>query len=227
MILERIHSFFDWFSIDQNRRQQLELLAEEAALLAKGMTDYKDYLALAAILEKTQPRTIFEIGTYNGITTDFFLQVLPKCKVVTIAFMNDEQSFFKKKYNNSELTENEIGGYVAKERKDRYTQLLGNSHQINAKQFVEKHGKVDLVFIDGDHSAKGVHQDTILAEKILSKCGTICWHDANPKERYMAVRNYLENKMKKAAIATYDDYIGGVACWNMEIEHKFSHLNHA
>ncbi len=227
MIVERIHSFFDWFSIDPKRRSELELLAEEAALLAKGMTDHKDYLALAAILEKTQPKTIFEIGTYNGITTDFFLQVLPECKVVTIAFINPENSFFKKKYNNSELTEDEIGSYVAKERRSRYTQIFGNSHELKAKQFKEEHGEMDLVFIDGDHSAKGVHQDTEFALKIMPPKGTICWHDANPKERYMAVRNYLENKMKRPAIATHDDYIGGIACWNLEIENKFSHLTYA
>jgi len=196
MIVERIHSFFDWFSIDPKRRSELELLAEEAALLAKGMTDHKDYLALAAILEKTQPRTIFEIGTYNGITTDFFLQVLPECRVVSIAFINPENSLFKKKYNNSELTEDEIGSYVARERKSRYTQIFGNSHELKSKQFKEEHGEMDLVFIDGDHSAKGVHQDTEFAQKIMSSEGTLCWHDANPKERYMAVRNYLENKMK-------------------------------
>lgn len=227
MIVERIHSFFDWFSINPKRRKELELIAEEAALLAKGMTDYKDYLALAAILEKTQPQTIFEIGTYNGITTDFFLQVLPKSKVISIAFVNDEKSFFKKKFNNSELTLNEIGSYVTKERRSRYTQIIGNSHQINPKEFVQQYGKMDLVFIDGDHSAKGVHLDTLLAERILSEFGTICWHDANPKERYMAVRNYLEDKIKKAVVATYDDYIGGIACWNMEIESNFSHLTNA
>lgn len=227
MIVERIHSFFDWFSIEGTRRKELELLAEEAALLAKGMTDYKDYLALAAILEKYQPKKIFEIGTYQGITTDFFLQVLPDCEVITIAFVNPIHTFFRKKYNNSELSEKEVGSYVTKERRKRYKQIIGNSHLIKPKAFLEEHGPVDLVFIDGDHSAKGVHQDTSLAQKILTENGTICWHDANPKERYLPVRNYLENKMKQPAIATYDDYIGGVACWNFEIEEKFSHLTYA
>ncbi|MCH9633612.1 MAG: hypothetical protein S4CHLAM7_03420 [Chlamydiae bacterium] len=226
MIVERIHSFFDWFSINSDRRKELEALAEKAAHLANGMTDYKDYLALAAILESTQPKKILEIGTYNGITSNFFLQVLPNCDVISVAFVNPENTFFKKKYNNSDLTENEIGSYVKQENKSRFTQIIGNSHLIKAKQFVKDYGKVDLVFIDGDHSAKGVHQDTELAEKILSPTGTICWHDANPKERYMAVRNYLENKMKKPAIATHDDYIGGIACWNFKIESKFSHLTY-
>lgn len=227
MIIERVHSFFDWFGISSERRKELEVLAEEAALLAKGMTDHKDYLALAAILEKTQPKKIFEIGTYNGVTTDFFLQVLPDCEVITIAFINPQNAFFRRKYNNSELEEHEVGAYVTKERKSRYTQLIGNSHEIKPKEFLQEHGPVDLVFVDGDHSAKGVKQDTDLALKLLTEEGTLVWHDANPKERYMAVRNYLEDKLKLPAIATYDDYIGGVACWNREIEAKFSHLTHA
>lgn len=227
MIVERIHSFFDWFSIEPKRQEELRLIAEEAALLAKGMTDLKDYLALAAILERYQPKRIFEIGTYQGVTTDFFLQVLPHCEVVTIAFINPAHTFFRKKYNNSELEEHEIGSYVTKERRSRYTQLIGNSHQLKAKEFLKEHGPMDLVFIDGDHSAKGVALDTHFAQKILDSNGTICWHDANPKERYLAVRQYLEQKMKQPAIATYDDYVGGIACWNMEIEQKFCHLSYA
>ncbi len=227
MIVERIHSFFDWFSIDSKRRRELELIAEEAALLAKGMTDYKDYLALAAILEQFQPKRIFEIGTYQGVTTDFILQVVPEAEVISIAFINPLNSFFRKKYNNSELSEKEVGSFVAKERRSRYYQMIGNSHAIKPKEFLKEFGPMDFVFIDGDHSAKGVQQDTQLAKKILTDMGTICWHDANPKERYLAVRNYLENKLKESAIATYDDYIGGIACWNLDIEQRFSHLTYA
>ncbi|WP_255255277.1 class I SAM-dependent methyltransferase [Bacillus pseudomycoides] len=35
----------------------------------------------------------------------------------------------------------------------------------------------DLIFIDGDHSLKGVMLDTLLARQVIRKGGIICWHD--------------------------------------------------
>ncbi|MCH9632910.1 MAG: hypothetical protein S4CHLAM6_12550 [Chlamydiae bacterium] len=227
MIVERVKSFFDWLEIDSERRGELELIAEEAALLAEGMTHLKDYLALAALLEFTQPKQIFEIGTYKGITSDFFMQVLPHCRVISIAYINPRREFFKKKFNNSELSSEEIGSYVTKERKSRFTQLIGNSHDLVASKLIDDYGQMDMIFIDGDHSVKGVQKDTELALEILKKNGTIGWHDANPKDQYTPVRKYLENQLEKPMLATYDDYIGGVACWNKKIEEKLQTLTHA
>lgn len=55
MIVDQTTSFFDWFEIDFQRRQELEVLAEEAALLSGGLMHLNDYLALAALLESAQP----------------------------------------------------------------------------------------------------------------------------------------------------------------------------
>lgn len=224
MIIDRVKSFFDWFEISSERRHELELIAEEAALLSEGMTHLKDYLALAAILEFAQPKQIFEIGTYKGITSDFFMQILPDCRVVSIAYINPKREFFKKKFNNSELSVEEVGSYVTKERKDRFTQIIGNSHDLVASVLRNEYGQMDMVFIDGDHSVKGVQKDTELALEILSENGTIGWHDANPKDQYTPVRKYLENQLEKPMLATFDDYIGGVACWNTKIEEKLQTL---
>lgn len=221
MIIKRVSSFFDWFQIDSKRVEELELLAEEAALLSDGMTHLKDYLALAAILEFTQPKQIFEIGTYRGVTSDFFMQVLPDCRVISIAYVNPKRVFFKRKqFNNSELKIEEVGSYIAAENRERFTQLIGNSHEITAHDILKKFGKMDLVFIDGDHSLKGVQKDTELALGMLSEGGTLCWHDANPKDKYFPVRDFLENHADKLMLATQDDYIGGISCWNSLIEQK-------
>lgn len=220
MITERVKSFFDWLEIDSKRREELEMLAQEAAMLSEGMTHLNDYLALAAILEAFQPKQIFEIGTYRGITSDFFLQVLPNSRVISIAFINPKRDFFKKKFNNSELSVDQIGSCVSPARRDRYTQILGDSHSLIGSEMVAKFGKMDLVFIDGDHSVSGVKKDTALTYEMIHEKSTICWHDANPKEKYFPVRQYLEKALEKPVIATYDDYIGGVACWNAHIEER-------
>lgn len=220
MIIDRIKCFYEWLEIPSERREQLLQLAQEAALLSEGMTHLNDYLALGAILEAFQPKQIFEIGTFKGITSDFFMQVLPKSKVISIAYINPKKEFFKKRFNNSELSPQEVGCYVHPSRKERFVQIFGNSHNLIAKEMVEKFGPMDLIFIDGDHSLNGVKKDTDLALGMIHENSTICWHDANPKERYTPVRHFLEKEVEKPAIATYDSYIGGVACWNTLIEEK-------
>ena len=183
------------------------------------MTHVRDYEALAAALLHGRPALIFEIGTYLGITSDFFLQVLPDCRVVSIAYSNPILRVFGRKYNNSELSRKEIGIGVDASRRSRFRQLYGDSHGLDPARLVREHGKFDVVLIDGDHSRDGVAQDTELARAILSDTGAICWHDANPKPKYRDVRAYLE-EMPRRAVATRDDYIGGIACWSREIERK-------
>lgn len=227
MISDRVKDFFGFFDISLERQQALELLAQEAAYQAEGMTHLNDYLALAAILEIAKPKMIFEIGTYKGVTSNFFLKVLPDCKVISIAYLNPKSRFFSKRFNNSELKIEEVGSMIDSQNKDRFIQVLGDSHSLIGQEMVKKFGPMDLIFIDGDHSKKGVAQDTRLAIEMTHQKSTICWHDANPKEKYYPVRDYLENELEKPAIATADDYIGGIACWNIQIEEKLKKLKYA
>ena len=85
---------------------------------------------------------------------------------------------------------------------------------------MKKYGAFDMVFVDGDHSYKGVMLDTLLARRVLSEDGVICWHDANPKPKYQSVREYLERGLDLDVIATEDNYVGGVAVWHKTIGNK-------
>jgi predicted O-methyltransferase YrrM len=125
-----------------------------------------------------------------------------------------------KVFNNSELPKNEVGSAVTGDNRPRFTQLHGDSHKLQADELTATHGRFDMVFIDGDHSRQGVAQDTQLAERILVDGGAICWHDANPKPKYIGVRQFLEDDLPLNAIATTDDYIGGVAFWTPSLEMK-------
>lgn len=187
----------------------------------------KDYEALAAVLLHNKPRLIFEIGTYLGVTSDLFLELLPECRVVSIAYINRRWGF-SGKYNTSELSRKEIGSAVDKSRRSRFTQLFGNSHKLKAQDLVRDFDRFDMVFIDGDHSRAGVSQDTELAKQIIAESGVICWHDANPKPKYMEVRQFLEGELGLKAIATKDECVGGIACWSLAIERELNqHLNTA
>lgn len=217
-VLYRVESMFEFFNIAAPDREGVEKWAAAAAQRAQNMTALQDYQALAAVLLYVKPKRIFEIGTYLGGTSEFFLNVLPECRVVSIAYINPLLNVFGRKFNNSELSRKEVGVLVSEANKHRFHQLYGNSHDLVARDLLAEFGPFDLVFVDGDHSREGVHLDTELAKQIIQDAGTICWHDANPKKEYLPVRRYLENELPLCALATSDRYVGGVACWNRRIE---------
>jgi predicted O-methyltransferase YrrM len=223
-MLHRVDGLFEWFNTPVSARARAEQLSHEAAGASNGMMRLKDYLALSAVLLCYKPKLIFEIGTYLGVTSDFFLRLLPDCEVVSIAYIERSLSSIRKDYNNSDLSCEEVGSSVGAERRNRFHQLYGDSHRLAANALREQFGLFDLVFIDGDHCADGIRRDTELGRSIIVEDGLICWHDANPKEKYRDVRVYLEQELPLRAVATMDDYVGGIACWSREIEQRIRSL---
>ena len=210
----------DWFSllkVDPAKRDAARQVMERTLEISQGMMHRVDVESLAAAVLHCKPKRVFEIGTYRGASSEMILQLLPEVQVISIAFVNDEPG---RKFNNDELSLAEVGALVSPANRDRFTQLIGDSHQIDPKAFVRDHGRMDLVFIDGDHSREGVRQDTDLARAILAPKGAIAWHDANPKKRYIGSRLFLEQDLPELALATTDDFIGGVALWTKALERK-------
>lgn len=219
-MLVRVRNFAAAFGLSQADRQRVEALAQSTAEAAQGMTHLEDYRALGAIGCDLRPRRIFEIGTYLGLTSNFFLELLPEVEVVSIAFVRRRWRFWMPKYNNSSLSEQEVGSRVTPKNRPRFRQLLGDSHRLVAAELLEQFGPFDLVFIDGDHTYRGVALDTKLARQILSPRGGIAWHDANPVTKYLDVRRYLEHDLFAPALATSDHYLGGVAYWQPSLAER-------
>ncbi len=210
----------DWFSllnVDPAKRAAVRQVLERTLEISQGMMHRIDVDSLAAAVLHCRPKRVFEIGTYRGASSEMILQLLPDVQVISIAFVNDQPG---RKFNNDELSVEDVGALVSAGNRDRYTQLIGDSHKIDPEAFVRDHGRMDLVFIDGDHSREGVRQDTDLARAILAPGGAIAWHDANPKKRYIGSRLFLEEDMPELALATTDDFIGGVALWTKDLEKK-------
>lgn len=213
----REKNFSSYFELSESDKKLLFDASSEAAQLANGMTHYNDYIALGAFCLSVRPKKIFEIGTYLGVTANFLLKILPKAFVISIAYVNPPRFLIGKRFNNCELKKSQVGSAVEQRYCSRFTQLFGDSHKLSSTNLIKRFGYFDLVFIDGDHSQKGVELDTKLAKKLICDNGAICWHDANPKKRYLEVQDYLE-EMPMVSLATCSDYIGGIACWNREIE---------
>lgn len=226
-MLQRHEDWFSFLNIPPKESERAKELTAAAIGPSAGMMSNGDFYALAAALLHHKPKVIFEIGTYLGASSNFFLNLLPQTRVISMAFIPPSMlspdmagADSNAAYNNDDLGLDQVGSLVSAENRARFTQLIGDSHAIVARDFVARHGKMDFVFIDGDHSREGVAQDTVLAKNLISETGAIGWHDANPKKRYIGSRLYLEQDLDLTALATADNYIGGVAFWTANLEKR-------
>jgi len=107
---------------------------------------------LIALAKSVKARTLLEIGTYRGYTSNALALNLPGCLVTTIDISPQVQ------WHSAGV------GYVI----------------VDSKQYAPACPAVfDLIFIDGDHSPEYFSSDTKLAERLRSRQGIIVWHDCN------------------------------------------------
>jgi predicted O-methyltransferase YrrM len=142
---------------------------------------------LAALTRYFNPKTVFEIGTYNGFSAfHFAYNSSPETKIYTLDLPPD--------YNFTKPHREKLGRYsyddllvvqLSKETKDKriyrghpgekkIVELFGDSMYFD---FSPYYGKIDFVFIDGCHAYSYVRSDTENAFKMLSPTGVILWHD--------------------------------------------------
>ena len=146
---------------------------------------------LIGLLEKLRPSTAIEIGTFRGGS----LQVLSHFsnKVYSIDISAEPKGRLEPLFNNVEY-------------------IVGNSTEEieNLLSKIEISGeRVDFIFVDGDHSKKGVYKDlnAILQYDHKNEL-TVLMHDSfNPQCRKGMEKAISEN-LDKVAYANLD-YIGG------------------
>ncbi len=137
---------------------------------------------LSALVCQLKPKTIFEIGTYNGFTTLHFAYNAPEdSKIYTLDLPPDFEIKDRTDYSYDdlmvvELSKKNIARRVYKNDPmgHKIIELFGDSKKFD---FSPYYGKIDMVFIDGNHSYRYVKSDTENAFKMLSSNGVIIWHD--------------------------------------------------
>lgn len=137
---------------------------------------------LSALVHYFSPQTIFEIGTYNGFTTyHFAINSTPNCRIYTLDLPPGFNTDQLNGYSHDDLMVVKLSLEYTKNRifhsypeKDKIHELFGDSSRFD---FSPYKGKMDLVFIDGNHSCDFVKSDTENALSMLSERGVIIWHD--------------------------------------------------
>jgi cephalosporin hydroxylase len=136
-----------------------------------------EYAQFIEFAKRIQPKVILEIGTADGGTLLAWSRIASE-KIVSV-----------------DVPLNPMGWGYAPVRQRLYREfsrgrphleihlIFGNSHTENTRKIVEDRlagRKVDLLFIDGDHSYDGVRRDYELWKGLVRAGGYIVFHDILP-----------------------------------------------
>jgi predicted O-methyltransferase YrrM len=142
--------------------------------LIKPLQVRYELLELLKKIEKEKPKYILEIGTESGGTLFLFSRIASKDAVII----------------SIDLPSGRFGGgysiartplYKAFASKNQQIHLIrGNSHKketLEAVKAILDGREIDFLFIDGDHTYKGVKKDFEMYSLLVRKNGMIALHD--------------------------------------------------
>lgn len=137
-----------------------------------------DLLSLVLLCRATQPRTIFEIGTFVGYTSLHMALNTPETtRILTLDLPpTNRGTTLRTTGTDHKLIRKDVGPAVFEGRPAgaKVRRLYGDSATFD---FSEWHGAIDLFFVDGAHSYEYVRSDTEKALACTRSGGVIAWHD--------------------------------------------------
>jgi len=145
-----------------------------------GNVALEEIVAIARLLKAHAPKTVFEIGTFDGRTTLNMAANLPEdAQVYTLDLPRDQaaSAAFDISDADAAFVEKDVSGarFLNTPYAARIQQLYGDSATFD---FSPWEGAVDFVFVDGAHTYEYVMSDTERALKLLrGGRGVIVWHD--------------------------------------------------
>jgi predicted O-methyltransferase YrrM len=143
-----------------------------------GNMNLQEILILSLLIKSYHPRTILEIGTFNGLTTHHMaINSSATTKIHTLDLENPMHLLQKNTWDEDlkfifyEKKKQKV--YASSLEKNKIQEHVGNSLDYDFAKFQEP----DFIFIDGGHSYEIVANDTRKSLNILSSRGIIVWHD--------------------------------------------------
>jgi cephalosporin hydroxylase len=80
---------------------------------------------------------------------------------------------------------------------NNYNYIKGSSHDLETfNKLIEYTDEIDILFIDGDHTYKGVKNDFELYSKLVKNGGYIIFDDYNDHKFSPDVKKYVNNLIK-------------------------------
>ena len=141
-----------------------------------------EFIQTINLIDKIKPKIIMEIGTFNGGSLFVFSKMLSdNGHIISLDFPG--RFFFGIPY--IKLDKYIYKNFVNKTQKIDI--LIGDSHSLEKINEVKEKlnsNKLDILFIDGDHSYQGVKQDYENYRSLVKKDGLIIFHDILPGNQY-------------------------------------------
>lgn len=152
-----------------------------------------ELLALCSIVAQVKAREVFEIGTFDGRTTLAMARNLVEGgHVYTLNLPPDWETRHPGEASEDTALAAKVRSgerFIGTPEASRITQLWGDSKTFD---YTPYHGRMDVVFIDGAHSAEYAESDTHSALALVRReGGLIVWHDAIRYGVVEFLRRYL------------------------------------
>ena len=154
---------------------------------------------ISAFIEKINPRTMLEIGTFIGLSTGVLVQASPPDSILVCVDPNLPVDILSKRFHYFEsrgslwFVRNMLEHFEKNQKtvvlegcfstlsadyRDRLIALGGNPDTIAViGERVREFAPYDLVFVDGDHSEESVYADLSLVCRYTSEDALIILHD--------------------------------------------------
>lgn len=169
----------------------------ELAVKYKIQQKQEEFMSLLKLAKLKNTNSVLEIGCYDGGTTAGFTSI---CKRVVTCDLN-------LRFNVQDF----------KNMCD-YTFIEGNSQDVDIINKVKyTAGKVDLLFIDGDHTSEGSLADYNNYKSLVNPGGIIAFHDIVDSPEHRKLNCYVFDAWNKAK-EMYDstnviEYISDPITW--------------
>ena len=175
-----------------SRKYSIEL---DDVCFRSGGSGVLDYAFLRAIVQYFNLKTYLEIGTYIGESISNVASIADKCFSITVPLGHPaSMSSFCKQYGMVDFSNRLV-------RQPNIKQYLADSKEFD---FHMIDNKIDVYFIDGDHSIEGIENDTRKVWQHKGKDSFVVWHDVKKEGHQInevtieAIYNVLGNaEMRK------------------------------
>jgi predicted O-methyltransferase YrrM len=159
-----------------------------------GSSPPGDLAALAAITRKKQPGSIFEIGTFEGLSTVVFVKnSAPNVVMHTLDLPHNQEEILRteRSFVAHSISETYASGHLIEHFgiRGRTQTYWGDSAIFDFKSF---HGKIDLFFIDGAHTEDYVASDSCNAFECIAPNGWVLWHDCFTPQVFKVLKQIAE-----------------------------------
>ncbi len=151
----------DFFQLWSEEKEEIQPFA-----FLDGGSLPTDLALLRILAKKIKAESYFEIGTWRGESVSNVAPLVKNCFTLNLSTEQMRIRGWAEDYI-------QLHGHYSKLHPN-ITHLHGDSREFD---FTSYRGKMDLVFVDGDHHYDSVVKDTQTAFQLIRPGGIIVWHD--------------------------------------------------